>query len=113
MMALLPFCPGPVSSNNVHQVPPDLLLNLHDTLDLKCSHNVTDYVTILWYQQLIGAPDLKLIGYVHYKKITIENEYTEFFDVSGDGEKEAHLRSLKLRQTQDNGMYFCAARAQY
>ncbi|KAK2878619.1 hypothetical protein Q8A67_019410 [Cirrhinus molitorella] len=104
---------GPVSSNKVHQVPTDLLLTVNDTLDLKCSHNITDYVTILWYQQLSGAPDLKLIGHVYYKNPTVEKEYTELFKVSGDGQKEAHLHSLKLRQAQDNGMYFCAARAQY
>lgn len=50
---------------------------------------------------------------MYYKSPTIEKEFTEFFSVSGDGEKEAYLRSIKLRQTQDNGMYFCAARAQY
>lgn len=88
-------------------------MNLNGTLDLKCSHNSTDYVIILWYQQLIGASDLKLIGYVYYKDPTTEKEFAELFEVSGDGEKEAYLRSIKLRQTQDNGMYFCAARAQY
>lgn len=50
---------------------------------------------------------------MYYTSPTIEKEFAEFFNVSGDGEKEAYLQSTKLRQTQHNGMYFCAARAQY
>ncbi|XP_073783799.1 uncharacterized protein [Danio rerio] len=105
--------PGPVSSSKVHQSPPDVLLKFNSTLDLKCSHSDTNYNTILWYQQLTASSELKLIGYLYYKSVTIETEFKELFEVSGDGEKEAHLHFLKLRQAQDDGMYFCAARAQH
>lgn len=103
-----------VSSNqnkNVHQTPTDLLREINDTVNLTCKHYIKDYDTILWYHQSQGNTSLNLVGFTSYAKIqTVEKTYQDWFNVSGDGEKEAFLHILKLRHPEDSGLYFCAAR---
>ena len=96
-------------SQEVNQTPSTLLWKPEEKIQLSCSHNIPNYDTILWYQRSVGDTALKLIAYVYYKSPTVESPFQDIFDVSGDGEKEAHLHLLKLRQPEDDGQYFCAA----
>lgn len=63
----------------------------------------------------MGDTSLKLIGYVYYKSATVEPDFKESFNVSGDGEKTAYLHILNPRHPEESGEYFGAARmyAQY
>ncbi|CAB1330500.1 unnamed protein product [Coregonus sp. 'balchen'] len=57
----------------------------------------------------VGDTALKLIAYVFLTTQTVEPSYKGYFDVKGDGRKDAFLQLLKLRQAEDSGEYFCAA----
>ncbi|XP_062324697.1 uncharacterized protein LOC134026196 isoform X2 [Osmerus eperlanus] len=104
------FCITGVSlSQEVNQTPFTFLWKPEEKIQLSCSHNIPSYYTILWYQRSVGDTALKLIAYVSYKSPTVESPYQGIFDVSGDGDKEAYLHLLKLRQPEDDGQYFCAA----
>ncbi|XP_078145577.1 M1-specific T cell receptor beta chain-like isoform X7 [Centroberyx gerrardi] len=96
-------------SNEVLQVPSSILGNPQDSATINCSHSISLYNVILWYQQLMDDSNLKLIGYTQYTNPTIEDQFKNNFTVSGDGSKEAYLHILKLRQPEDSGMYYCAA----
>ena len=95
-------------SQEVNQTPFTLLGKPEERIQLNCSHNIPNYDTILWYQRSVGDTALKLIGYVFFKNPTVESPYQGIFNVSGDGKKEAYLH-LQLRQSKDDGQYFCAA----
>ena len=96
-------------SQEVNQTPSTLLWKPEEKIQLSCRHKIPSYNNILWYQRSVGDTALKLIGFVYYKNPTVESPYQGIFNVSGDGEKEAHLHLLKLRQPEDDGQYFCAA----
>ena len=77
---------------------------------LNCSHGISSYDTIQWYQQAHGDTSLKLIGYARYSTTKeIEKEYKDHFNITGDGRSSASLYILKARQVEDSAAYFCAA----
>ena len=76
---------------------------------ISCSHSVSSYDVILWYQQLKGEPALKLIGYVLSKSPTVEDEFQQHFNVTGDGSVKSQLQVLKVQELDVSGMYYCAA----
>ncbi|MEQ2238210.1 hypothetical protein ILYODFUR_030904 [Ilyodon furcidens] len=106
---LLLLCFSDVSlSKDVHQDPPSILGNPQSPATINCSHSISGYYTILWYQKRIGDSGLKLIGYVYYTSVTLEDEFKDNFRVSGDGSKESELQVQKL-QAEDSSSYYCAA----
>ncbi len=91
----------------VGQVPPAILGRLHGSATISCSHSISSYDTILWYQQSLGNSELKLIGYVFYSSSTTEKPFIDnSFIVTGDGSKKVELHDLKLRHPEDSGMYY-------
>ncbi|MEQ2165713.1 hypothetical protein GOODEAATRI_019969 [Goodea atripinnis] len=103
------FCAVNVSlSKDVHQDPPSILGNPQSPATINCNHSISGYYTILWYQKRIGDSALKLIGYVYYTSVTLEDEFKDHFRVSGDGSKESELQVQKL-QPEDSSSYYCAA----
>ena len=96
-------------SQEVNQTPSSLLRKSEQKIQLSCSHNIPNYDTILWYQRSVGDTALKLIAYVYYKSPTVESPFQGLFNVSGDGDKEAYLHLLNLRQPEDDGQYVCPA----
>ena len=40
---------------------------------------------------------------------TIEDQFEQHFNVTGDGSVKSQLHVLKLRESEDGGMYYCAA----
>lgn len=100
---------GVLSSTKVHQFPLSLFRSPTDSFNLSCNHSISSYNTILWYKQSEGRTVLKLIGYVYYKKSTVEKEFEDFFDIHGNGEEDAVLSFQDLRRPEDDAVYFCAA----
>ncbi|KAL0969463.1 hypothetical protein UPYG_G00227680 [Umbra pygmaea] len=96
-------------SKEVYQSPSMMLINPEDSTTFNCSHKIKNYDTVLWYHRPVGDTALNLIGCMYYKSPNLESSYTSNFNVTGDGEKEAQLHLLKLRQSTDSGEYFCAA----
>ncbi|XP_034089329.1 M1-specific T cell receptor beta chain-like [Gymnodraco acuticeps] len=107
LLLLLLSCPS--LSRGVLQ-DPSLILGSPDTpATISCSHSISSYNMILWYQQPTGHSHLNLIGYVYVTSQSIEDAFKGHFEVSGDGSVESELHVLKLRQPEDSAMYFCAA----
>ena len=96
-------------AKQVSQSPPELFMNPDGESKLNCSHKISRYDTILWYQRSPGDTALKLIGYMWYKDPKVEPSFQSHFNVSGDGEKTAYLHILKARHPEDSGEYFAAA----
>ena len=92
----------------VFQTPTELLVTPKAEVNLTFTHQIQIYDTILWYQRSAGDTSLKLIGYMYYKRPTVESPFQSRFNVSGDGEKRAHLHILNLNP-EDSGEYFGAA----
>lgn len=80
------------------------------TVQLNCSHTIQDYYTILWYEQLQSDTALRLIGYVNYMNPSIESDFTNQSNISGDGAKASTLHlKLESKLVGSTAMYYCAA----
>ncbi|KAI4797100.1 hypothetical protein KUCAC02_026547 [Chaenocephalus aceratus] len=108
LLLLLLSCPS--LSREVVQDPSSILGSPDTPATISCSHSTSSYDMILWYRQPTGHSHLNLIGYVYATSQSIEDAFKGHFEVSGDGSVESELHVLKLRQPEDSGMYFCAAR---
>ncbi|KAJ4920258.1 hypothetical protein JOQ06_021893 [Pogonophryne albipinna] len=100
LLAALPFClTGICVSLDVRQSP-SLIKRPGDKVQISCSHDKTDYTLMLWYQRSPGDTALKLIGYLYYQAVTMEEPYKESFNISGDlsGVKNGSLtvKAVKL-----------------
>uniref|UniRef100_A0A3B5M7G3 Ig-like domain-containing protein n=1 Tax=Xiphophorus couchianus TaxID=32473 RepID=A0A3B5M7G3_9TELE len=95
-------------SKDVHQDPPSILGSPQSSATITCNHSISGYDTILWYQKPAGGSTLKLIGYILYSVVTVEDEFRNHFRIKGDGSKESELEVQKL-QPEDSSMYYCAA----
>ncbi|KAG7220801.1 hypothetical protein INR49_031458 [Caranx melampygus] len=93
----------------VFQAPADWFAKPNTEVKLNLTHHISTYDTVLWYKRSTGDNALKLIGYVRYKKPTMEPEFEGHFDVSGDGEKAVFLHILNPRHPEDSAEYFGAA----
>lgn len=76
--------------------------------NLSLTHQIPSYDMILWYQRSAGDTSLKLIGYMSFKRPSVEKPFETHFNVSGDGEKTAHLHIL-AKYPEASGEYFGAA----
>lgn len=109
IICLFPWFTVFVHGNDVHQQPGHRLCLPDDKVEISCSHNIKNYDTILWYQKKEGDTAMKLIGYISYTTIkSIEAPWTNVFNVSGDGEKNASLHFSSIN-TALSAVYFCAA----
>ncbi|KPP57114.1 hypothetical protein Z043_125194, partial [Scleropages formosus] len=90
-------------SNKVTQTPAAQLLSLTSSVEFKCSHRITDYDMILWYQQSKGENALKLIGYIYYSDNRTEDSFKERFGITARGANEAILRINNVK-TEDNAV---------
>ena len=96
-------------AKQVNQSPPEHLINPDGHFNLSCSHQISGYYVILWYQRSPGDTALKLIGYISNTSPTVEKSFQSHFNVSGNGRKTAYLHILKARHPEDSGEYFAAA----
>lgn len=97
----------------IHQTPPALIKKPDDMVQLVCTHNLTEYRVMLWYQQPAGQTDMKCIGYINYRDVTVEETYKQNFEISGDL-STSNIKNvsliIQLTGAQDSAVYYCAAR---
>lgn len=68
---------------------------------------------MLWYQKPPGDTAMKLIGYLYYKDVTMEELYKNNFNISGDLTGNTAKKSsliVKFTGEEQNAVYYCAAR---
>lgn len=98
---------------DVRQSLSDVITKPGDKVEIVCTHNKTDYRVMLWYQRSPGDTTLKLIGYLNFKAVTMEKQYEDHFNISGDlggsTAKKGFLIVTNVGQEQ-NAVYYCAAR---
>ncbi|KAJ0008673.1 hypothetical protein NQD34_016088 [Periophthalmus magnuspinnatus] len=96
----------------VHQSVSNVIKKPNEKVQIYCTHEKTDYRLMLWYQQPSGDTAMKLIGYLHYEAVTMENQYETLCSISGDlggtTTKNGSL-SVQLEGPEQSGVYFCAA----
>ncbi|CAK6983134.1 uncharacterized protein LOC124855307 [Scomber scombrus] len=93
----------------VLQLPSSILESPHNSATITCNHSISSYYVILWYQQSTSDSGLKLIGYISYTNPTVEDPFKQHFNVTGDGSTKSQLHVVKLRESEDSSMYYCAA----
>lgn len=107
------FSPDCCVGIEIQQTPPALVKEPNDVVQLVCTCNLTEYRVMLWYQQPAGQADMKCIGYVNYRDVTVEETYKQNFIISGDlSTSDIKNVSLIIQLTgaQDSAVYYCAAR---
>ncbi|KAL7862351.1 hypothetical protein SRHO_G00137920 [Serrasalmus rhombeus] len=97
ILTVLHSVSGQSQNKYVHQSPSDLFINPGEYHILSCSHNITSYDTILWYQQSIEDTSLKLIAYLYYKRAAVESVFKDHFNISGDGRRSIFFNMMTLK----------------
>ncbi|KAL7379985.1 hypothetical protein ABVT39_009541 [Epinephelus coioides] len=98
---------------DVRQSPSDLITKPGDKVQMFCNHDKTDYRVMLWYQRSPGDTAMKLIGYLNFQDVKMEDPYKDDFNISGDlGGNTAKNGSLiiNLVKREHSAVYYCAAR---
>ncbi|XP_077395354.1 immunoglobulin lambda-1 light chain-like [Festucalex cinctus] len=96
-----------LSGLDVTQTPADIIDSVGRSATVDCSHNIDVYNLILWYRQ--RGMDMQLIGYLHYKTVTMELGQE---DVEIKGGAQAHetckmiIPKLRLNSS---AIYYCVA----
>ncbi|KAF3700864.1 Immunoglobulin lambda variable 3-25 [Channa argus] len=82
----------------VRQSPPEFITNPGQKVQIFCSHDQTDYRVMLWYQRSPGDTAMKLIGYLNFQTVQLEDPYRNNFSISGDlGGNSAKNGSLIIK----------------
>lgn len=98
---------------DVRQSASDLITQPGEKVQIFCSHDQSDYRVMLWYQRSPGDTALKLIGYLYYQEVTMEEQYKKNFNMAGDlSLNKAKNGSLTIQTTgrDEDAVYYCAAR---
>uniref|UniRef100_A0A4W6BS39 Ig-like domain-containing protein n=1 Tax=Lates calcarifer TaxID=8187 RepID=A0A4W6BS39_LATCA len=96
----------------VRQSHSDLIKKPGDKVQIFCSYDKTDYRMMLWYQRSPGDTALKLIGYLNYKDVKMEELYDEDFNISGDLSVNTVKNGsliLEHAKQEHSAVYYCAA----
>uniref|UniRef100_A0A673C213 Ig-like domain-containing protein n=1 Tax=Sphaeramia orbicularis TaxID=375764 RepID=A0A673C213_9TELE len=102
---------GDSDSKSVVQTPPFIMKNPGQSV-IFCFHKKSDHTLMLWYQHSPGDTALKLIGYLNYEAVEMEEPYEKQFqitgDLSGSGEKNGSL-IIQTTGPVHSAVYYCAA----
>ncbi|MGH0174194.1 UNVERIFIED_CONTAM: hypothetical protein FKN15_070554 [Acipenser sinensis] len=92
------LCLPDFSDGNVRQSPPSLFESPGQSAELQCSHNISNYNQMYWYQQTRkGALDL--IGYLYNERVNLEEKFKKRFNLTGDGSKAGPSQGIGVSQT--------------
>uniref|UniRef100_A0A3Q3WHT5 Ig-like domain-containing protein n=1 Tax=Mola mola TaxID=94237 RepID=A0A3Q3WHT5_MOLML len=95
----------------VHQSPSDIITEPDAREQISCSHDKTDHRLMLWYQRSPRDTALKLIGYLNYQSVTMEEPYKDNFTISGDlsGDKAKKVSLItNVTGFEHTAVYYCA-----
>ncbi|VFV25078.1 Hypothetical predicted protein [Lynx pardinus] len=94
------------SEDKVIQSPPSLVVQEEDSATLNCSYQVTNFQSLLWFQQQENAPTFL------FRQIS--NGIQKSGRLKGTLDKKVLLSTLHITATQlgDSATYLCAVEAQ-
>ncbi|MGH0141942.1 UNVERIFIED_CONTAM: hypothetical protein FKN15_074678 [Acipenser sinensis] len=92
------LCLPDFSDGNVRQSPPSLFESPGQSAELQCSHDVSSYTCMYWYQQTSKGA-LELIGYLSYTDVKPEEKFKKRFNLTGDGSKADPSQGIGVSQT--------------
>ncbi|XP_072314377.1 M1-specific T cell receptor beta chain-like [Eucyclogobius newberryi] len=94
------------SSTNVHQTPSEIVIEMEQPSEIKCSHSIQDYNCILWYKQSKYSTQLQLLGYMFMKDGYPEKGVD--VEMKGGALKDQTC-ILTLPKNNESAKYYCAA----
>ncbi|XP_072314375.1 M1-specific T cell receptor beta chain-like [Eucyclogobius newberryi] len=94
------------SSTNVHQTPTEIVIEMEQPSEIKCSHSIQDYNRILWYKQSKYSTQLQLLGYMNVKDGYPEKGVD--VEMKGGALKDQTC-ILTLPKNNESAKYYCAA----
>ncbi|KAL4597452.1 hypothetical protein GN956_G26043 [Arapaima gigas] len=105
---LLLLLPDPsLSTQEVHQWPPDSVRRPGESAHFSCSHSISDYDRVFWYKQTEDGAFVCL-GYLNVNFPNVEPTFEENVSMGGDGRSNGTLTVWKVSE-RDAAVYFCAA----
>uniref|UniRef100_A0A3B3S0S4 Ig-like domain-containing protein n=1 Tax=Paramormyrops kingsleyae TaxID=1676925 RepID=A0A3B3S0S4_9TELE len=107
MMSLFSFS----VSTGVHQSPPALVKKLGESVQLSCSHRITNYDRMYWYQQLESGSPLKYLGNLNLNQPNPETGIDSRFSKYVMTRPEVTESSLEIKslEASDSATYYCAS----
>uniref|UniRef100_A0A3P9NUR3 Ig-like domain-containing protein n=1 Tax=Poecilia reticulata TaxID=8081 RepID=A0A3P9NUR3_POERE len=97
----------------VHQSRSDLIVKRGEKVHIFCTHEKTDFWTMLWYRQPPADTALELIGHLYTSSIKMEDEDDQNVrivgDLSGSTAKNSSL-VINIVEQKHTAVYYCAAR---
>ncbi|CAI5695666.1 unnamed protein product [Oreochromis niloticus] len=114
MISLLMFCyfSGASLGIEVRQSSSDIIAKASDKVQIFCSHDKTDYRMMFWYKQSPGDTAMKLIGFLNFAAVTVEEQYRDHFNITvnlgGDSAKNGSL-TIQVKGQEHSAVYYCAA----
>lgn len=78
---------------------------------INCSHDDTNLVVMLWYQQIRDSQSMTLIGYGYEYTPNYEGQFEKQFKLTRENTVKGTL-IIRSANLSDSAVYFCAASAQ-
>lgn len=94
-------------SKAVFQTPLDLFGKHGDSSELQCSHRISGYSTILWYNQTRNT-EVQFRGHLFGSQSQPEPEFRNIVTLTGNGYSNGAL-TIKSLTPNDSAEYFCTA----
>ncbi|XP_022606288.1 uncharacterized protein LOC111225593 [Seriola dumerili] len=96
-----------VNAVTFHQSPPQIVKDSSE-VQINCSHDDTNLVIMLWYQQRKNSPSMTLIGYGYESSPNYEGQFEEQFTLTRQSTVKGSL-IIKTANLSHSAVYFCAA----
>lgn len=103
------FFPGSSLSDQITQIPTQIHYKPEETAEIKCSHSITNYNTILWYKQTQDR-QLQFLGYLTGASAFPESGLGVKLGGSADEGQTSTLTIAGLSLA-NSAVYYCAARS--
>uniref|UniRef100_A0A3B4X750 Ig-like domain-containing protein n=1 Tax=Seriola lalandi dorsalis TaxID=1841481 RepID=A0A3B4X750_SERLL len=101
---------GQVNAVTFHQSPPQIVKDSSE-VQINCTHDDTNLVIMLWYQQRKNSPSMTLIGYGYESSPNYEGQFEEQFTLTRQSTVKGSL-IIKTANLSHSAVYFCAASTQ-
>ncbi|KAF3700860.1 T-cell receptor beta chain V region C5 Precursor [Channa argus] len=99
---------GSSVSDDVHQIPADIIKNKRKAAKINCYHTNDNYDQILWYKQAENK-QLQLLGYYYVGSANLEPGVN--MKIEGGANKNQNCTlTIEGLNSSSSAVYFCAAR---